>query len=348
MIDRRPGADRALRGAADVVSAVNFAREQRPAPRGARRRAQHRRQRRRRRRPDDRPVADERRCGSIPAARTRAGRSRARRSPMSTRETQAFGLACRLGINSTTGIAGLTLGGGFGWITRKFGLTIDNLLARRRRHRRRQPACAPAPTRTRTCSGRSAAAAAISASSPPSSSSSTRSGPRCSPGLVVHPFDAAPTAPARFTASAHDRARRAHLLGGDAQGAAAALPAGGMARHGGPGARHVLRRRPRRGREGGARTLRALGKPIADVVGPQPFAGWQQAFDPLLTPGARNYWKSHDFVELPDAAIEVLLDAVRNLPGPECEIFIGHVGGAMGRVPARRHRLPAARDRTSS
>ena len=34
--------------------------------------------------------------------------------------------------------------------------------------------------------------------------------------------------------------------------------------------------------------LRAVGKPIADVVGPHPFAGWQQAFDPLLTPGARN------------------------------------------------------------
>jgi hypothetical protein len=79
--------------------------------------------------------------------------------------------------------------------------------------------------------------------------------------------------------------------------------------------------------------LRGLGKPIADVVAPHPFVGWQSAFDPLLTPGARNYWKTHDFDRLDEGLIDTLVEAVGALPGPECEVFVAHLGGAMSHVP---------------
>jgi len=80
--------------------------------------------------------------------------------------------------------------------------------------------------------------------------------------------------------------------------------------------------------------LQALGKPLADIVGPMPYAGWQTAFDPLLAPGARNYWKSHDFKQLDDALITMLLEAVQTLPTGDCEVFIGHLGGAVNRKKA--------------
>jgi FAD/FMN-containing dehydrogenase len=78
--------------------------------------------------------------------------------------------------------------------------------------------------------------------------------------------------------------------------------------------------------------LQALGHPIVDVIGPSPFVGWETAFDPLLAPGARNYWKSHDLISLPADATDVIIDAVRNTPSPECEVFLAHLGGAMSRV----------------
>ena len=65
-----------------------------------------------------------------------------------------------------------------------------------------------------------------------------------------------------------------------------------------------------------------------------PFAGWQTAFDPLLAPGARNYWKSHDFKAIGVDVEHVLCDAVAKLPSDECEAFIGQLGGATNRVGA--------------
>ena len=74
--------------------------------------------------------------------------------------------------------------------------------------------------------------------------------------------------------------------------------------------------------------LRAFGNAHGEHVGVMPFTDWQQAFDPLLTPGARNYWKSHNFTELKDGLIEVTVEYAEKLPSPLGEIFIAQLGGA--------------------
>ncbi|MCB1497065.1 MAG: FAD-binding oxidoreductase [Bauldia sp.] len=254
------------------------------------------------------------------------------------RETQAFNFTVPTGINSTTGVAGLTLGGGFGWTTRKFGLTIDNLVA----------------ADVVTADGRLVRA---SASENEDLFWALRGGggnfgvvtafefqlhelgPEVLAGLVVHPFSAAAAVLkeySRIAESAPDE-----LTCWVVMRQAPPLPFLPEEWHG----REVLVLAICYAGdivegEKVAAELRSVGKPIADVVGPTPFVGWQQAFDPLLTPGARNYWKSHDLVALPDEAIDVILDGVATLPGPECEIFIGHIGGAAGRVAADATAFP--------
>ena len=75
-----------------------------------------------------------------------------------------------------------------------------------------------------------------------------------------------------------------------------------------------------------------FGDPIASALGPTPYAGFQTAFDPLLTAGGRNYWKSNNFSALSDTALDLVVAAAAQLPGPECEIFVAQLGGAMSRV----------------
>ena len=80
------------------------------------------------------------------------------------------------------------------------------------------------------------------------------------------------------------------------------------------------------------RPLRDFGKVLGEFVGVQPFKNWQQAFDPLLTPGARNYWKTHNFLELKDELLDAVVEYAGKLPSPQCEIFFAALGGAVGRV----------------
>ena len=80
--------------------------------------------------------------------------------------------------------------------------------------------------------------------------------------------------------------------------------------------------------------LLRFGTPHGEHVGAQPYTQWEKAFDPLLTPGARNYWKSHNFTELGDGALNSMIEFAGKLPSPQCEIFIGLIAGAANRVSA--------------
>ena len=253
------------------------------------------------------------------------------------REAQAFGLATPVGINSTTGMAGLTLGGGFGWLSRKYGLTIDNLLAADvvtangellRASENENPDLFWA---VRGGGGNFGVVTSFEYHL-------HRVGPVLS-GLIVHPFANAKElfdGYRRFTAQAPDeltcwvvlrKAPPLPFLPADWHGKEVFVFAlcwcGDIA----TGKKAIA-------------PLEALGKPIANVVGENPLAGWQTAFDPLLTPGSRNYWKSHDFRSLADGLIDTLLDSTRKLPSPECEIFVGHLGAAVNRVPANATAFP--------
>lgn len=254
------------------------------------------------------------------------------------RETQAFGLALPTGINSTTGIAGLTLGGGFGWLSRKFGLTIDNLLAAD--VVLADGECVRAsPTEhpdlfwaLRGGGGNFGVVTAFRFQLHPL-------GPQVLAGLVAHPLDEAGKV-LRAYRQALERASD-ELTCWAVLRQAPPLPFLPPEWHGGKALFFAL---CYCGEAGGAQAatagLRSIGRPIADAVAPVAFVDWQRAFDPLLAPGARNYWKSHDFTDLPDAAIDRLVEAARDLPDPQCEIFLGHVGGAVGRVAAEASAFP--------
>jgi FAD/FMN-containing dehydrogenase len=328
MIDRKPGLIVRCLGAADVIRTVRFARDNEllVAVRGG-----------------GHNIAGSAICdggvvidlSQMKSVRVDPAAQRAWVEPGATladldKETQAFGLAVPTGINSTTGVAGLTLGGGFGWITRKFGLTIDNLLSADVVTADGNLVHATAkenPDLFWALRGGGGNFGVVTAFE----FQLHKLGPQVLSGLVVHPFDDAAKLFKDYRSlldSAPDELTCWVVLR-----KAPPLPFLPAEWHG----REVLvfamcySGDIKEGEKAMA-GLRGFGKPIADVVGPHPFAGWQSAFDQLLTPGARNYWKSHDFAQLSDETIEILIDAVRQLPGPECEIFIFHVGGAAGRV----------------
>lgn len=329
MIDRKPGMIVRCNGSDDVISAVNFAREHNVllSIKGA-----------------GHNIAGNAVCdgglmidlSGMKEIRVDTEKKRAYVGPGCTlgdfdEATQAHGLATPVGINSTTGIAGLTLGGGFGWLTRKYGLTLDNLVSADVVTTQGELVHVSGEEHSdlfwaiRGGGGNFGIVTMFEFAL-------HEVGPELLAGLVVFPFEEARQVLEKyreFTMNAPEeltvwlvmrQAPPLPFLPEEVHGKEvvvfAMLYCGGIEE----GQRLV-------------EPIQGFGNPHGVHIGPMPYTAWQQAFDPLLTPGARNYWKSHNFSELSDGAFDAMIEFAGKLPGPQCEIFIAHIEGYANRVP---------------
>jgi FAD/FMN-containing dehydrogenase len=237
-------------------------------------------------------------------------------------ETQAFGLATTGGTVSNTGVVGLTLGGGLGWLMGKHGLAIDNLLSA-------DVVTADGQFRTASPSsqrdlfwalrgggGNFGAVTALEFKLHPVT--------EVLGGLVLYPLDQARDV-LRFYRDF------ASTLPDEAEAYAALL----TAPQGMPVAALML------GYNGpiadGEKVLgpaRRFGKPMADLVGPMPYRVRQTMLDdPNATHGLHRYWRSAFTERIPDELIDVLVDGASHFSSPLSVLLFFHMHGAAARVP---------------
>jgi FAD/FMN-containing dehydrogenase len=246
--------------------------------------------------------------------------------------TQPFGLAIPLGIATETGVAGLTLGGGHGWTSRKLGLASDNLVsvdivtADGLLRRADADQNADLFWAVRGGGGNFGVVTSFEFAL-------HQIGPEVVAGIIVHPIDDAPTlwrACRDLLASASD-----DLTGAINLRRAPPVPFIHAAWHNKGVAIIVLCHCGSIANGMDAVTpFKALGNPICDLVAPRPFLQWQAAFDPLVQPGFRNYWKSQDLMTLSQEACQVMVDAVAKMPSDDCVILTAQLGGQIDRLDA--------------
>ncbi|CRX39213.1 FAD-binding oxidoreductase [Estrella lausannensis] len=245
-------------------------------------------------------------------------------------ETQVYGLALPLGINSTTGISGLALGGGFGWLSRSLGLTSDNLLSAEVVTVEGERIVCDSENHPDLFWGLSGGGGNFGIVT--SFKFRLHSvGPMLFCGPVVFSMkegkevlqkyrDFCKECPEELTVWAVLR----H---------APPFPFIDAKNHGNPVIILVgVYNGPVDQGEECLVRLKSFGTALGDGLGPAPFEFFQKAFDPMLTPGARNYWKSHNFIELSDDLIDTLLQYAATLPSKASEIFIGQMGGKTNAV----------------
>ncbi|MDF2751915.1 MAG: hypothetical protein K0S82_297 [Gaiellaceae bacterium] len=246
------------------------------------------------------------------------------------RETQLHGLATVGGIVTHTGIAGLTLGGGIGWLMRKHGATVDNLLSADLVTADGDLITASADENpglfwgVRGGGGNFGIVTSFEYRLHPV-------GPIVLAGPVFHPLEDAPTVLRRyreFAATAPDELTTIFELS-----VAQPLPFLPAEVHGKPivmvGACYAGP--PEEGLDV-VRPLKELGNPIADLLEPKPYLALQSMFDPFVPHGWHRYWKSVELPPLTDEAIDTLVEyaAVQTSSRSYCIVF--QLGGTLSRV----------------
>jgi FAD/FMN-containing dehydrogenase len=247
------------------------------------------------------------------------------------RETQAFGLVLPAGVVSSTGIAGLTLGGGIGWVRRKHGMTIDSLLS----------------VDIVTADG-----SFLQASEQENTDlfwavrgGGGNFGVVTSFRFRLHPlgpivYFAAPMYPVE---SAPEILPRWHAFCRDASDDVTGfmifqtLPAGEPFPPAVWGREVVALPTMYAGpADEGEKILlpvREMGQTLLDLSGPLPFRALQQAFDWVFPAGGRYYWKTTTLPRLDDQAMSTVLEIGSSRSSPRTMVGIWQMGGAMARVP---------------
>jgi FAD/FMN-containing dehydrogenase len=331
MIDRRPALIARCAGEQDVAGALRFAREHGlpVAVRGGGHNVAGNAT------CDDGVVID---LSGLKAIEVDARRRTARVQPgvllgELDRATQAFGLATPTGNVSMTGVAGLTLGGGLGWIARKHGPACDNLLSARVVTADGECVTASADDNAdllwglRGGGGNFGVVTSFEYRLHPI-------GPEVIAGGVVHAFADAPEvfgffsdfvagAPDELSVTASTFRAPPGLpvpteMRGELVTALAVCYAGDPAE-----GERVLA------------PLRRFGRPLADLVTPMSYTALQSGSDAAYPKGQRNYWKSHYVDEITESAVATLQEHAGRMPSPMSSFYFQHLGGAIGRAGAQ-------------
>jgi FAD/FMN-containing dehydrogenase len=243
--------------------------------------------------------------------------------------THAFGLATTGGIISTTGIGGLTLGGGIGYLARGFGLSCDNLVS---------------------CDVVTAEGSFLSASERDNEDlfwalrgGGGNFGVVTSLEYQVHPVKDIYGGPMFFELeNAGDVLRFFREFIADAPEQFGGFPAWQIApplpfipeeRHGDPFLAFVACwSGPLEQGEGALKALHDVAPVVAEHVGPMPYPALNAAFDGLVPPGLQHYWKANFVTQLTDAAIEAHLEHGPKVPAVNSTVHIYPINGACQRI----------------